>query len=187
MEAITERKIWTDEELMSLPDDGFKYELVDGEIVGSEKEFGHGRICYQLGVELNHAAEKSRSGIVVASSTGFRMRSGNVLCPDASFISIARIRAIGGMPDGFFEGAPDLAVEVLSPNDRIHALHRKLVKYFENGTKLCWVVNPKEETVYVYHSPARDTILTKVDTLDGEDVVPGFKLPVSELFKGLEF
>ncbi len=187
MEAIAEKKIWTDEELMALPDDGFKYELIDGEIVGSEKKFRHGRICFKLMVELEPAAEKSRSGIVVASSTGFRMSNGDVLCPDASFSSIARIKAMGGIPDEFFKGAPDLVADVLTPHDDLLALHNKLLTYFGNGTRLCWVVNPDKEIVHVYHSPVPDAILTKTDFLDGEDIVPGFKLSVGELFKALEF
>ncbi len=186
MEAITEKKTWTDEELMALPRDGYKYELIDGDIEMSPTGLTHGNIASYIVSELTLIVRKKKIGFVVDSSTGFRMKQGDVLSPDVSFISIKRLSGHKRLPEGFYEGAPDIAVEILSPNDRIHALHKKLAKYFDNGTKLCWVVNPTEETVYVYHSPTRDVILTKADTLDGEDVVPGFKLSVSELFEGIE-
>jgi Uma2 family endonuclease len=187
METTTTKKIWTDEELMQLPKDGYKYELVDGDIIMSPTRWEHSDICAELIMLLRAHVKKYKLGTVPVSEMGYRMREGNIRCPDASFIAKERLVGLKRPPRTFFNGAPDLAVEVLSPEDTMEEVHKKLVEYFDNGTRLAWVVNPDEQTVFVYHSPESAKELTGNDVLDGEDMLPDFTLPVSQLFEEWHF
>lgn len=99
-----------------------------------------------------------------------------------------RLQGLDALPDGFLEGAPDLAVEILSPSNTVEEIHNKLVEYFDNGARLVWVIHPKEQYVLVYRSAQeRDRLLKSTDSLDGEDIVPDFTLAVAELFQKLDF
>ncbi|NET45605.1 Uma2 family endonuclease [Okeania sp. SIO2B3] len=91
------------------------------------------------------------------------------------------------LPKGYFQGAPDLAVEVIYPNNTFEELHQKIVEYFENNCRLVWVINPDKKSVLVYHKPQPDKLLQVADNLDGEDILPGFILPVTDLFMELNF
>ncbi len=86
------------------------------------------------------------------------------------------------LPKGYFQGSPDLAVEVISPNNTFEELHQKIVEYFENGCRLVWAINPDEKSILVYHKPEPDKLLQITDNLDGEDILPGFTLAVADLF-----
>ncbi|HBE47836.1 MAG TPA: hypothetical protein DDW76_03245, partial [Cyanobacteria bacterium UBA11369] len=88
---------------------------------------------------------------------------------------------------GFFQGSPDLDVEILSPKNTVEELHEKIVEYFENDTRLVWVIHPDEKYLLVYHSPKPDRFLRPQDRLDGEVVVPGFSMAVAELFEEWDF
>ena len=121
------------------------------------------------------------------SSTAFKMRTGNKRSPDLAFISKERLPGLKRLPKGFFDGAPDLAVEIISPNNTFEEIHNKLVEYFENGTRLAWVILPDEECVLVYCKPKPSQLLQLEDSLDGEDVIPNFNLPLIELFQELSF
>ncbi len=114
------------------------------------------------------------------------MKSGNLRSPDVSFIAKERLQGLRHAPKKFFQGAPDLVVEILSPSDAVDGLHEKIVEYFETGARLIWVLNPEEETV-VYHSPQPHRLLKAADSVDGEDVIPGFSMPLSEIFAELDF
>ena len=187
MQALVENKVWTEAELMALPDDGRKYELVEGEIVVGNTGIEHEYIGGRLFGPLSILVYERRLGIVCGSSAGYWMKSGNLRSPDLSFISKERLRGLKHAPKKFFDEAPDLAVEILSPNDTVETLHEKIVEYFESGARLVWVLNPEEETVLVYHSPQPDRLLKAADSVDGEDVIPGFSMPLSELFAELDF
>ncbi len=90
-------------------------------------------------------------------------------------------------PRGFFQGSPDLAVEILSPSNTIEEIHEKIVEYFDNDTCLVWVIHPDEKYVLVYHSPEPDRFLRSADHLEGEEVVSGFSMAVAELFEEWDF
>jgi Uma2 family endonuclease len=186
MSTVVE-KVWTEEELMALPDDGRKYELVNGEIVTSNAGIEHEFIGIRLSNPLWDFVREHRLGIVCGSSAGYWMKSGNLRLPDVSFIAKERLQGLRYAPKKFFQGAPDLVVEILSPSDTVESLHEKIVEYFESGTRLLWVLNPEEQTVLVYHSPQPDRLLRPGDFLDGETIIPGFSMPVGELFAELEF
>jgi Uma2 family endonuclease len=113
------------------------------------------------------------------------MKSGNLRSPDVSFIAQSRLDAIGGNTPGFFHIAPDLAVEVLSPNERRKKIEEKLADYFESGTQLVWFVFSRTKTVRVYRDSKTSTLLDEHETLSGEEVVPGFSFSIQKLFEGM--
>lgn len=182
METTVAKKIWTEKELMSLPENGYKHELINGELVMVPAGMEHENIVIKLSAALERFVSERKLGAVFGSNAGYRMKSGNLRSPDVSFISKKRLQGFKRPPKGFFKGSPDLAVEILSPSDTIEILHDKMVEYFENDTKLVWVINPEEQIVLVYHSPRPDKLLRSSDILHGEDICTGFTFPVSELF-----
>jgi Uma2 family endonuclease len=108
---------------------------------------------------------------------------GRAYVPDFVFISAGRLPANGGTENAPFHGAPDLAVEVLSPDDRPGRVLRKVLFYLAHGVRLVWVVDPKDRAVTVYAPDDFDGRVFKTgDTLDGGDVLPGFSAPVDEVF-----
>jgi Uma2 family endonuclease len=125
-----------------------------------------------------------RLGRVLTGEPGFRLTTDpdTVRAPDVAFIRRDRLPA-GGSRQGYFPGAPDLAVEVISPNDRLSEVDEKVAEWLEHGTRLVFVVNPRRRSVAVHRpgQPARTLGLD--DSLDGEDVVPGWSLAVCELFE----
>lgn len=178
---------WSDEAFMALPDDGNQYELVNGELVMSNSGAEHGYIAIILSTILYSFVRSHKLGIVLDSSTAFTLKTGNKRSPDVSFIAKERLQGLKKLPKGFWQGSPDLAVEVLSPSNTVEEIHNKIIEYFENDTKLVWVINPEEEYVLIYHSPKPDRFLTHQDMLDGEEIIPGFQMAVDDLFAELEF
>jgi Uma2 family endonuclease len=147
--------------------------------------FEHGDIGYNLGTMLRAYARKAQLGRVVGADAGFVLgRDPDVVrAPDIAFVSQARLDQIG-IPKQFFPGAPDLAVEVVSPSDTMEEIEEKVDDFLAAGTKLVWVVNPRRRSVTVYHAGPQVQILKEQDQLSGEDVVPGFACRVGELFAG---
>jgi Uma2 family endonuclease len=175
----------TAEELLNMPDDGFRYELVKGELVkmapaGSE----HGKIAMRLGWRLAQYVETHGLGNVYAAETGFQIASNpdTVRAPDAAFVRQSRSEEIGNIRS-YYPGAPDLAVEVISPSDTYTQVEDKVLDWLNAGTAAVVVVNPRQQTVTVYRSLTEIVILTRDDELDLDDVVPGWSLPVKELFE----
>jgi Uma2 family endonuclease len=187
--AAPGKKVWTDEAFMALPDDGQRYEIVNGELIDMGNSGAlHGYVCSLLLAALMGYILPQKLGVVLDSSTAFKMKNGNKRSPDISFFAKERLQGITELPSGFLEGAPDLAVEVLSPGNTVEEIHDKLTEYFENGTRLAWVIHPNEKYILVYRSAQEpDRLLKSVDFLDGEEVVPGFSLPVADLFQKLSF
>src|ERR1700690_447656 len=95
------RKIWTDEELETLPRDGHKYELLDGNLIRNPIYAGHGKTCVCLGALLHHFANTRKLGRVYDSSTGFRLSDDLLLCPDIAFVSKARLKTVEVAPEKF--------------------------------------------------------------------------------------
>lgn len=174
----------TAEELLHMPDDGFRYELVKGELIkappfGSE----HGNLAMRLGWRLAQYVESRKLGRVYAAETGFHLSSNpdTVRAPDAAFVRQSRV-AEAGTVAGFWPGAPDLAVEVISPSDTYSQVQEKALHWLNAGTLMVVVVDPRQQTITVYRSLTDIVILTTGDELEGKDVVPGWTLPVDELF-----
>lgn len=175
----------TAQELIGLSGDGKRYELVEGELKEMAPAGGrHGGIAAALTVLLGHYVRMNRLGVVLAAETGFRIARDpdTVRAPDVSFVARERVPP-GGPPEGYWELAPDLAVEVVSPNDTATGVQSKVQMWLESGTRLVWVVYPDTRSVVAYRSPKEITILTAEDTLSGGDVAPGFECPVGAIFE----
>lgn len=184
----------TVEDFERLPDGGGKQELVGGELVEMAPTGGlHGLTQLVLGGLLRQHARRHRLGHTTAE-TGYRLwpERANVRAPDVAFLS--RARWPGRLPDGIVPTPPDLAVEILSPNDRAPEVQAKVREYLDAGVRLVWVVDPRAERVRVYRpavelpqggseEPTRE--LGRADVLSGEDVLPGFALPLAALFDEL--
>ena len=182
------QKVWTDREFMALPDDGNRYELVNGElIVIGAAGAKYGYYVALISFFLTAYVRQQKIGFIFDSDTSFKMASGNRRSPDCSFFSKERIKSLGGIPKGYIEGSPDLAVEILSPGNTVEQIHEKIVEYFENGSRLVWIIHPDENYILVYHQPQPDQLKRPGDLLEGEDVIPGFSLDLSEFFAEPEF
>ena len=185
-----ERKVWTEAELQALPDDGYKYELVNGELVMSPKNnFQHEDICAGLLTAMRTFAKANRLGAVLGSNLGCWMNNRNCRAPDISFIPKARLQSLGFGPSTrkFLPGAPDLAVEIVSPSNTRAAIDERLKDFFASGAKLAWVIHPEDQYVEVCHAPADRKMLGSSASLDGEDLLPGFQFPIADLFKGWDW
>ena len=180
----TKAKLMTAEELLEMPDDGFRYELVRGELIKMPPA-GHMSSFLELrvGAKLLDFVEANGLGRAYSSNGGFMLESNpdTVLAPDASFVRQERVEAAGD-GDGYFPGPPDLAIEVISPSDRYTEVEEKVSEWLNAGTLMVIVVNPRNRTVRVYCSLADSVLLTEQDVLDGGSVVPGWRLPVADIF-----
>ena len=175
-------QLMTAEELIKLPRGRFRYELVKGELLTmSPAGEQHGAICAKLLAELYVYVKANRLGIVYGAETGFKLESDpdTVLAPDVAFIGRERV---GKVSIAFRNGAPDLAVEVTSPGESRNKVAKKAEQWLELGALVVWVVDPQKQIVTVYRFGSEARILTLADKLTGEDVVPGFKILVSEIF-----
>ena len=174
----------TASELYEMPDDGFRYELVKGELrkmspAGSE----HGAIIVNVTLLLGQHVKAKELGVCFGAETGFKIASDpdTVRAPDVAFVRREQIPE-SGITKRFWPGAPDLAVEVLSPGDTYEEVDEKVEDWLGAGTRAVWIVNPKRRSVSVYRTMTDVTRLSEEDELDGGDVVPGFRCKVSEIF-----
>jgi len=166
---------------MRLPDDGYKYELVDGELKVSPSGLEQEDIGITLANHLKNYVASRNLGRVYGSNAGYRLPNGNVRAPAVSFIRQERLPE-GKSPRGFADFPPDLAVEILAPGDKPKDLAEKIGEYLEWGVRLIWLVDPDAHTVTVYRSLTDVHTLGPDNELSGEDVFPGFKVLVGELF-----
>jgi len=181
--ATTDQLV-TAEELLRMPDDGYRYELVRGELRKmAPAGHLHGRIAINVTTPLDRHVRAHTLGTVYAAETGFKLASNPdiVRAPDLAFIRRERVEAVGDV-EGYWPGAPDLAVEVISPSDTYAEVQEKVFDWIEAGTQMVILVMPRKRAVTVYRSLTDIVMLTEHDTLDGGDVVPGWKIPVRELF-----
>lgn len=173
----------TAEHLYSITDDFYRFELVAGRLrVMEPPGFEHGDLAVTLAAGLSRHVRARGLGKVV-TETGFVLRRDpdTVHGPDVAFVRAERLPAPEAVRN-YFEGAPDLAAEVLSPNDRPGEAADKVRRYLAAGTGLVWVVDPKAQSVTAHAPNAIPRSLGIGDALDGGDVVPGFTLPLAELF-----
>jgi Uma2 family endonuclease len=174
----------TAEQLFGMPDDGFRHELIKGELkTMAPAGFDHGVIIMNLAVPLGQYVKANNLGVVLGAETGFKIETDpdTVRAPDIAFVRRDRIPPTG-RPAEFWPGAPDLAVEVLSPGDTVYEVEERIADWLSAGTSAVWVINPKRHTAHIHRSQAQTQTLTEKDTLDGQDVVPGFRLSVAEVF-----
>ncbi len=182
MSATTQ--LMTAQELYMMPDDNFRSELVKGELIKmSPAGHKHGRFIMNLAAPLAQYVKTNKLGFVYGAETGFKLATNpdTVRAPDIAFVRQEQIDRIGE-PEGFWPEAPDLAVEVNSPGDTVSEVEEKVQEYLQAGTRMVWVISPRLRTVTVYRSLTEIKVLTEKDTLDGGDVVSGFRFGVSEIF-----
>lgn len=145
----------------------------------------HGDIALAIGSRIRVFADENNLGCAYAAETGFVLSRDpdTVRAPDVGFVTSTRLMAQQNSSK-FFEGAPDLAVEVLSPSNTHVETMDKVADYLNAGTRLVWIVNPVRKSVTVYDAAQQDPqILQSTDMLDGGDVLPGFTLLISKIFR----
>lgn len=182
--AIDLERTYTSEEFMSLPDDGKRYELVRGKLVEMPgPSFRHGRIISRIiGRVFGQHLEGNPKGVVVSGAAFVLDATTNTTrIPDVAFV--LKEQTIGVDENNAFPYPPHFAVEVLSPSDIWSKVIEKVAEYQLAGVRLIWVVDPFDKNVFVYRADHSKKVLTLDDELDGEDVLPGFKLPVRVLFE----
>src|SRR6266498_1651301 len=185
-DANAGKKVWSEAELQALPEDGYLHEVVDDELVKSPKNDSyHGDICAELLTALRTFAKAHRLGAVWDSSTGFWMLTRNCRAPDVSFVSRERLARMGFKRSTrkFFPGAPDLAVEILSPNNTRAEIDARLRDFFASGTQIAWIIDPDTQSAEVCRSLTQRRLIGPGGELDGEHLLPGFRYSISDLFK----
>jgi Uma2 family endonuclease len=171
-------RVFTADELFELPDDGSRYELVEGELRRmSPAGAKHGAIIARILVRLGSHAEARGLGQVYSSETGFVLSRNpdTVLQPDVGYVR--RERAVEN--DEFFPGPPDIAFEVISPSDRYTEVDEKKDRYLSAGTLVVVIVNPRSRKVQV-HRVSGSTNVT--DTLTIDDLLPGWSMSLDDIF-----
>ena len=171
------------EGLLTRPD-GDAYELVGGELVERKRGARSSFIAGQVYQRSEDFCRSRRLGWVFPAGTSFQCFPDDVdkvRRADVSFIRFGRLPR-EQPPEGHIRIAPDLAVEVVSPNDLAYDLDRKVEDYLQAGVRLVWVVNPMTRTVRVHHPDGPDATLRADSELSGGDVLPGFRWPIRDLF-----
>ena len=180
---VTTEKLLTAEDLWTLPADDRSYELVRGELVEMVPAGGtHGIVASEVGSILRNFVKAHDLGYCFAAETGFILaRDPDIVrAPDAAYLSWDRVP--DNPPASYWPVAPDLAVEVVSPNDRADDLQGRITDFLEHGTRLVWVIYPETQTAVVYYPDGRARLLSRDEALDGEAVLPGLTIPLADLF-----
>jgi len=174
----------TADQLLRMPDDGYRYELVAGEIRKmTPAGWKHGAIGGRLRSLLGQHILEHQLGEIFLAETGFLLARDpdTVRAPDIAFIHKDHLPATSP-EEAFWPGAPDLAVEVVSPGDTQGQIDEKVKAWLDAGSALVWVVNPAWRNVTVYRSAVDIKTLTENDELTGQDTLPGFRCRVGEIF-----
>jgi Uma2 family endonuclease len=179
----TDTRTITADELLAMPEDGLRRELVEGELREmTPAGRRHARVARNILRSLDdHVVEHGLGEVYPEYGYVLSRDPDTVRAPDVSFLRRDRLER-GGEEEGYFPGVPDLAVEVVSPSDRFSAVSLKVDEYLEAGTPMVVLVDPPQRSVIVYRSRTGVTVLTEDDVLDGGDVVPGWRLPVRDVF-----
>ncbi len=183
--TTTKRKLLTAEDLLELHSKGIKGELIRGvfcETVSTGIE--HGEIAINFAGEMRSFVRPKKLGRVFASDSGIRLENGpdTVREPDVGFISAERL-PLGTRVTTYSEVVPDLVVEVVSPSNSVREMYDRAHMWLHHGVIIVWVADPDTRTVDVYRQDGTIATLSEDDTLDGAPVLPGFTLPVREVFE----
>ncbi len=177
-------KLLTADMLWDMPADTkpTHFELVDGLIEAmTPPGTDESALIERLAAALGQFAMTRKAGRIIVGGSGFMLAPDTVRVPDIGFISAARV--IDLPANRFYPGAPDLAVEIITPGDEVNTVRYKVLQLLDAGTPLLWLVYPTLNMVDVFRSVNTVDIITIDDTLDGGDVLPGFVLPLRTLFK----
>jgi Uma2 family endonuclease len=183
MSVIPKDRNLVAEDLYGLPDDGRIYELAAGRLLSEPLPgFDHGEVMSEVAQLLGSYVRSQELGIVVCGDTGFILSRNpdTVRGPDVAFIR--RDRLPSARLRTYYPGAPDLAVEVLSPGDRPGAVAAKVADYLAAGTLAVWILDPEERTATIFTPGAPARSLREDEDIDGAGVIQGFRCRVSALF-----
>jgi Uma2 family endonuclease len=184
MSTVAPPRTYSPQDLLKMPD-GDRFELVDGHLVEHTMSAWSsyvGGVVYQM---MDSHARAKQLGWVLPEGTTFQCfpdDPNKVRRADVSFFSLERLSVEQAMSEGHLRIAPDLAVEVVSPNDLLYKVHEKIQDFLKAEVKLVWVVDPQARFVEVHRPRGAGTILREHDFLEGEDVLPGFRCRVGDLF-----
>jgi Uma2 family endonuclease len=186
IDVVTAPALLTAEDLARLQPPDKRTELVRGRMFVREPAgFRHGDVAMTVAMRMHAFVQANNLGRLLAAGTGFRLFTNpdTVRAPDVAFVRRERIP--DPMPRGIAPFAPDLAVEVLSPDDRPGDVLDKVADWLKAGTRLVWVIDPERRAARAYREDGTIALLAESDVLDGDAVLPGFTCPVSELFQSL--
>ena len=175
----------TADEFLLMPDDGLRHELIRGEVTTMSLPGGrHGEITLEIARRIANHAKPNKLGKTYAAETGFVIERGpdTVRGPDVGFVRRERLSQIT-KPDKYVPFAPDLAVEVLSPNDRPAEVREKVDSWLAAGTLVVWVVDPAKRILTLHSRSSADRTLTSEETVDGGEILPGFSCKVGDFFE----
>ncbi len=183
MSAVATRTEITPKDLLRMPEEK-DFELVDGELVERNMGAMSSWIGGQIARRLGDFAESNDLGWVWPADNGYQCfpdHPKRIRKPDASFVRYGRLPG-NQLPNGYLQIAPDLVVEVISPNDLAVEVDGKVIDYLNAGVPLIWVVNPDSRVVHIHRADGSVARLKEADELSGEDVLPGFLCKVSAIF-----
>ena len=171
------------EGLLELPRGQLRRELIQGELKEmAPAGHNHGHIAHEIALSLGLHVKANKSGRVYAAKTGFKLAENpdTVRAPNVAFVAANRL---GNLPTtGYFPGSPDLAVEIVSPNDRFSDVEEKVEMWLFYGVRMVVTLNPQTRTATIYRSLDNIKMIQDKGNLDGADVIPGWVLPLTEVF-----
>jgi Uma2 family endonuclease len=186
MSTIAAKRTYTPEDLLTMPA-GDLYELVNGELVERKMSALASLTAGNINRRMGNFLETNPLGLPFDSDCSYQCFAdpGKVRRPDGSFIAKGRLPA-DQFEHGHIRIAPDLAIEVVSPNDIFYDVQEKVEEYLEAGVRLVWVIDPENRLITVHRADGSTTKLREQDELAGEDVLPGFRCRAGEIFPSPE-
>ena len=177
------QKRMTADELIKLPRGRMRYELIEGELIEmTPAGHLHGRIAMNLAIELGLAVKQQKLGAVYAAETGFYIKRDpdTVRAPDVAFVRAERLKEAD--QQGYFPGAPDIAVEVISPSDVYQEVEAKVAQWLGAGSQIVIIINPRHRTLKVHRSLTDVAVLNEDDTLTLPELFGDWELSLAEVF-----
>jgi Uma2 family endonuclease len=180
-------QLWTDDELLAFgAENDTKYELTEGKLIAMPPAgIKHGAVTARLLAAIAAHVYQNKLGEVFDGQTGFRLSLDFCFSPDISFVSRERLDLLSPDADKLFHGAPDLAVEVLSPSDSIPKTSKKMALYLAHGTRLGWMIDLKNKAAHVCRANETIQIVQGDRMLTGNSVLPGFRVSLNRIFEGI--
>lgn len=185
-ETTVEKPISVDD-FYEIAFEGFRGELVEGELRETmPTSILHGIIAGRIAIILGFFVLQNKLGEVLTAETGFRLFTDKktVRVPDISFLSNEKLAGIKNV-NKFYEGTPDLAIEVISLSETYSDVQSKLEDYLSAGVKMVWIIRPENKTVTSYRALSDFKTLRENEELNGEDVLPNFKCKLADIFANL--
>ena len=165
-----------------LPDDGMHREILEGElIVLPPPKSGHSKVARQVSRALQVLEDRSLGNVYMEAGYQLSQDPATWIQPDVSFLREERVK--GSSPDDYFKGAPDLAVEVVSPSESAQDVERKIALLLAHGSQAVWVFYPRTRTVRVCLRDGSSRVLGAQEKLTLPELLPGWELPVGPLFE----